>query len=276
MTMGKTMAQWGLRPEKRLGQNFLVEPSVAARIADAAELTHDDTVLEIGPGLGALTVPLSARAGRVVAVELDRRLLGPLDEVLTGIANVTVVQGDILKLRPAELLGPGSGRYVLVGNLPYYITSAILRHVMESAPRPERIVVTVQREVADRIVARPGDMSLLAVSVQCFGTPRVLFNIKPGSFSPRPDVTSSVLRVDVSPTPTVAIADSEVFFRIVRAGFSQRRKQLRNSLAAGLAKTPAEATGLLQDAGVDERRRAQTLSLDEWADIARAYADRTV
>ena len=268
------LKQWDLRPSKGLGQNFLIDQAALGKIVAAAELSPDDVVLEIGAGLGTLTKRLAQDAGRVVAVELDERLMPVLRSVLAGFDNVTLIQGDILALDPAALAG--TLQYKVVANLPYYITSAVLRHLLETSLKPRRLVVTVQREVAERIVAQPGQMSLLAVSVQFYGRPRLLFRIKPGSFYPSPGVESAVVRVDLYDELPVSVEDAAVsvdagaFFRVVRAGFSQRRKQLRNALAAGLRRPPEEVAARLREAGVDPKRRAQTLSLEEWARVTLA------
>jgi 16S rRNA (adenine1518-N6/adenine1519-N6)-dimethyltransferase len=207
--------------------------------------------------------------------------------VLSDLDNVTLVQGDILDLDPASLIRTASTpspisnlpsslsspQYKVVANLPYYITSAVLRHLLEASLKPHRMVLTVQREVAERIVAAPGQMSLLAVSVQFYGRPRRLFRIKPGSFYPSPSVESAVVQVDLYTTSPVWVEDPTGFFRVVRAGFSQRRKQLRNCLAAGLGRPPEEVAARLTEAGVDPRRRAQTLSLEEWARVTHVLGD---
>jgi len=279
----RLLEQWDLRPSKGLGQNFLVDQAAIEKIVAAAELAREDVVLEVGAGLGTLTKRLAQSAGHVVAVELDQRLVPVLESELAGMENVTLIQGDILELEPQTLFPPTSNfqpptsnlQYTVVANLPYYITSAILRHLLEARPRPRRMVVTVQREVAERIVAQPGQMSLLAVSVQYYGSPRLLFRIKPGSFYPSPGVTSAVVRIDLygrhsDGAPDVPAADTDAFFRIVRAGFAQRRKQLHNALAAGLGRQSEEVTACLNKAGVDPRRRAQTLSLEEWRQVTRA------
>jgi len=265
----KLLKEWDLRPSKGLGQNFIVDQAALAKIAAAAALSGDDTVLEIGPGLGALTERLAAEAGRVVAVEVDGRLLPVLRSTLSHCPNVTLVEGDVLALEPADLVQPAT-RYQVVANLPYYITSAILRHLLEARLPPRSMVLTVQREVAERITAQPGQMSLLAVSVQLYGTPKLLFRIKPGSFYPVPDVTSAVVRVDLHAAPPVPAGNRDAFFRVVRAGFSQRRKQLRNTLAAGLGLPPQHVEDRLSEIGLDARRRAQTLSLIEWAAVTDA------
>ena len=279
MNVHGLLEAWDLRPSKGLGQNFLVDQSALERIVAAAELTPEDVVLEVGAGLGTLTERLARSAGSVVAVELDQRLMPVLRDVLANLDNVTLVQGDILALDPAALITAAGvqdaevSRYKVVANLPYYITSAVLRHLLEAQPRPQCMVITVQREVAERIVAQPGQMSLLAVSVQFYGQPQLLFRIKPGSFYPSPGVESAVVRIDLHAERLADVADTAAFFRVVRAGFAQRRKQLRNTLAAGLRQSPAEVAAKLRAVGVDPRRRAQTLSLEEWARVAQALGD---
>jgi 16S rRNA (adenine1518-N6/adenine1519-N6)-dimethyltransferase len=277
MSVRRLLEHWNLRPSKGLGQNFLISQAVLDKIVAAAELTPDDIVLEVGAGLGTLTKPLAQEARHVVAVELDRRLMPVLRSVLADLDNVTLVQGDILELDPAALIGAASAhhptssvQYKVVANLPYYITSAALRHLLEASLKPRRMVLTVQREVAERIVAQPGHMSLLAVSVQFYGRPQLLFRIKPGNFYPSPGVESAVVRVDLRTTTPVLAEDTAAFFRVVRAGFAQRRKQLRNGLAAGLRRPPDEVAARLRQAGVDPRRRPQALSLEEWAGIVHA------
>jgi 16S rRNA (adenine1518-N6/adenine1519-N6)-dimethyltransferase len=265
----RLLDQHGIRPAKSLGQHFLVDQTVLGRIVAAAGLVRDDVVLEVGAGLGALTGHLARSGARVIAVELDDRLMPALRSAVSGAPNVTLVQGDILDLSPGDLVGVSGDGYKVVANLPYYISSAVLRHLLEATPAPHRMIVTVQREVAERIVAHPGNMSLLAVSVQFYGRPRLLFRIKPGSFYPAPQVESAVLRIDRHATPAEA-DDRQALFRVARAGFGQRRKQLRNALAAGLGMAADEVAARLSEAGVDPRRRAQALSMDQWASVARA------
>jgi len=276
----RLLEQWNLRPSKGLGQNFLVDQAVLGKIVAAAELTPDDVVLEVGAGLGTLTRPLAWDAGYVVAVELDQQLMPVLESMLADLGNVTLVQGDILTLNPATLVtaattqqSASGTRYKVVANLPYYITSAVLRHLLEASLKPQRMVITVQREVAERIVAKPGQMSLLAVSVQFYGRPQRLFRIKPGSFYPSPGVESAVVQIDLHAAQPVPVGDTAAFFRVVRAGFAQRRKQLRNALAASLGRPPDEVATRLRSVDVDPRGRAQALSLEEWARVTRVLGD---
>jgi 16S rRNA (adenine1518-N6/adenine1519-N6)-dimethyltransferase len=262
--------EFSLRPKKSLGQNWLVDESALARIAAAAELTPQDTVLEIGPGLGALTRYLAEGAGQVIAVELDDALVSPLGRVLAGCSNVTIVQGDILRFDLAVLVGMPS--YKVVANLPYYITSAAIRHLLEAKVRPSLIVLTVQRQVAERITAAPGKMSLLSVSVQFYGRPTIVAHLGASAFYPPPQVDSAVVRIEPYSRPAVDVPDRDGFFAVVKAGFSQKRKQLHNALAAGLARSQVEISAALERADIDGRRRAETLSLQEWASLARALA----
>jgi 16S rRNA (adenine1518-N6/adenine1519-N6)-dimethyltransferase len=264
----------GLRPRKRLGQNFLRDPVALGRIVRAADLSHEDVVVEVGAGVGTLTRPLAEHAGRVIALELDDGLVAILRDQVANLNNVQVLHGDVLQFSASQF--PHHG-YKVVGNLPYYITSAVLRHFLEKVPRPRLMVVTVQREVADRIVAGPGKMSLLAVSVQFYGQPRIVARLPAGAFYPPPQVDSAVVRIDVGEQPTIVLEnaiDEAMFFRVVRAGFSQKRKTLRNSLSAGLGLSPAGAEEALEQAGVDPRRRAETLSLKEWAEVVQVFSSR--
>jgi 16S rRNA (adenine1518-N6/adenine1519-N6)-dimethyltransferase len=277
MTVHQLLREYGLRPRKGLGQHFLVSDAHLRSIAEAAALTPEDVVLEVGPGLGTLTRLLATQAGHVVAVELDELLIPLLQRTLAEHSNVTIVHGDILQLRPADVLSripdgvpsPESlpSLYKVVANLPYYITSAVLRHLLEAQRPPQLLVVTVQREVAERICAEPPRLSLLAVSVLFYARPELLWRIPAGAFTPRPKVDSAVLRLHVRPQPAVAVEDVARFFRIVRAGFGQRRKQLRNGLAHGLGLPPDQVAAALELAGVDPRRRAETLALTEWGRV---------
>ncbi len=256
------LRQHGLRAEKSLGQNFLQDPAALEKIVRAAEISGDDSILEIGPGLGSLTRHLAASAKTVTAVELDTSLVPVLQTVLSPHPNTRIIEGDILHVSPVELSLPED--YLVVANVPYYITSAIFRHLLETHPRPRRIVLTIQKEVAQRICAAPGEMSLLALSVQVYGHPRISASIPAGAFYPAPKVDSAVIRVDLYPQPLIPISRLERFFQLARAGFSQKRKTLRNSLSAGLRISTSEAARLLERAGINPMRRAETLSLDEW------------
>jgi len=263
------LRKYGLKPDKRLGQVFLVEPIALQRVVEAAEILTGDSVLEIGAGLGSLTRYLAAAASKVVAVEVDERIMPALQEILTPFTNISLVYGDILELDPAELMGQAG--YLVVANIPYYITSVIMRHLLETRLRPQRIVLTVQREVAGRICAQPGEMNLLALSVQVYGKPRISAYIPAGSFYPLPKVDSAIVRVDIYPTPVIPYTQLDLFFRLAKAGFSQKRKTLRNALVGGLAWKTEQVEQLLQAASIDPRRRAETLSLEEWQRLVEGF-----
>jgi len=256
------LKRFHLHAEKGLGQNFLQDSSALERIALAAEIKADDCVLEIGPGLGSLTRYLAVSAKEVTAVELDPDLLAPLKAVLTPYQNVRVVQGDILKLTISEIIHTPD--YLVVANIPYNITSAIIRHLLESDPTPRRVVLTIQKEVAERICAKAGDLSLLALSVQVYGKPGIASIIPASSFHPVPKVDSAILRIDIYNEPLLPRDMLKTFFKLTRAGFSQKRKTLRNSLSSGLHIKPQEAETILTSASIDFMRRAETLSIEEW------------
>jgi 16S rRNA (adenine1518-N6/adenine1519-N6)-dimethyltransferase len=263
----------GLRAHKSLAQHFLVDRRILSRIVAAAEVSPDDTIIEVGAGLGALTRELATRASTVVAVEVDERLCLHLKQSLRALPNVIVVCADILSVSPAQLLQQAGlpGPYAVVANLPYYVAAPILRHFLEADLPPNRLIVMLQKEVAESIAAGLGTMSLLGVAVQFYGRPRLLFGVPPGAFYPPPKVSSAVLRIDVGEGLGAEVPDARAFFEVVRAGFSAPRKQLRNSLAQGLGIPSTEAEALLAAAGTDRRRRPQELSLDEWAALCRAW-----
>lgn len=263
LNISALLKQYGLRANKKLGQNFLQDPFALDSIAAAADINPTDTVLEVGPGLGSLTRHLAKSARSVVAVELDRDLIPPLKNITAGYDNVNIIHGDILQISPNDLmLGPG---YLAVANIPYYITSAIIRHLLENEPKPRRIVLTVQKEVAKRICAQPGQLSLLALSVQVYGKPRITKHIPANAFFPPPKVDSAVLCVDIYPSPQIMFELLNTFFKLIKAGFSQKRKTLRNSLSAGLHISPADAEDFLKKGNIDPMRRAETLSIEEWS-----------
>jgi 16S rRNA (adenine1518-N6/adenine1519-N6)-dimethyltransferase len=266
------LRRFGLQAHKGLGQNFLSDPGVLRKIVQAAALPPDALVLEIGPGLGSLTRFLAQAARRVVAVELDGRLIPILEEVAGPFGNVEIVQGDILELDPAVLMG--GQPYHVAANIPYNITSAIIRHLLTASVRPLRLALTVQKEVAERICAGPGDLSLLALSVHVYGMPSIAARIPAGAFYPPPKVDSAVVRVDLYEQPRIPTEQLEDFFRLIKAGFSQKRKTLRNSLAGGLGWPPARAEELLRAASLDPMRRAETLEIEEWRLLIAEYGER--
>ena len=260
----KLLRQSGVKAKKGLGQHFLIDEATLETIVVAAELSPEDIVIEVGPGLGILTIELARRAGKVIAVELDTKLASLLKRRLASLSNVSVINADILKVSPSQLL-EGKNNYKVVANLPYYITSPILRYFVEASPKPLLMVVMVQKEVGEAIAASPGKMSLLAVSLQLYSKPKIVSYVPPQSFYPPPKVDSAIVRLDLLPEPAVKVADINGFFEVVRCGFSSPRKQLHNSLAHGLGVKPAEVALLLEKARIEPQRRAETLSLEEWA-----------
>lgn len=263
--------QFGIRPSKGLGQNFLIDESILHTIVASAGVGNQDTVLEIGPGLGSLTRHLALAAAKVVAVELDQKLFPALEKILDPFHNIHLVQGDILDINLADLVTHNG--YLVVANIPYYITSAILRHLLESTPTPRKIVLTVQKEIAERICAEK-KLSLLAVSVQVFGKPSIQMQIPAQAFYPAPNVDSALVLIEISPKPLIHPKNLDVFFLLARAGFSQKRKTLRNSLSAGLHIPADQAEQLLAFVGIDPQRRAETLSLMEWEKLTDHYLDK--
>jgi len=263
------LRELAVRPSKGRGQNFLTDRDIVARIADAARLAPGMTSVEIGPGLGILTAELLARVGsdgRVIAVELDRRLAAHIREEFGANPALTLIEGDVLRQPIATILVgvPEGIPYALVANLPYNITSATLRHFLDDPRRPASMTVMVQREVAERIVARPPEMSILAVAIQFYGTPQIAMRIGPGAFIPRPKIDSAVLHIVTPAAPPLPQAAIPGFFAIVAAGFGQKRKQLANSLTAGLPLSKEESGAALAAAGLAPARRAETLSVAEW------------
>ncbi len=263
----------GLSPNKQLGQNFLVDTNMINKIADAAEVTKADAVLEIGPGLGALTQELSERAGSVVAVEIDSGLAQALETTLLGRENITVIHADFLKCDLAELHHAlGGGSFKVAANLPYYITTAIIMRILESGLPYVSMSFLVQKEVADRMAAFPGTKSYgsLSIAVQYYTNVQVVLSVPRGCFLPPPGVDSVVVRLTARP-PKVAVPKVEDFFRITRAAFAMRRKTLANNLAQGLGIGKDRAQQLIRAANLPENVRGEELSLEQFAEIARAY-----
>jgi len=258
-----------LSPRKSLGQNFLVDHYALEKVIDAADINLQDEILEIGAGLGSLTRFLARSAQRVVTVELDPHLIPILEEVLGIEENVELIHADILKLDPAQIMHKDG--YLVIANIPYYITSAIIRHLLEAKIKPKRLVLTIQKEVAQRICALPGDLSLLALSVQVYGKPTIVSRISAGAFFPPPKVDSAVIRVDLFPEPIIPINQMETFFSMAKAGFGQKRKMLRSSLSSGLGWSSENISNLLIKSNIDPTRRAETLSLQEWKFLTENY-----
>lgn len=249
----QVLRRYGLRPNKGLGQNFLSDSRALKKIVAAGQVTKDDHVLEIGSGLGSLTRYLALEAQRVVAVEIDVKLLPPLQEAVAPYDNVEIIRADILELDLTQIMDQSG--YLVIANIPYYITSAIIRHLLSSAYQPARIVLTVQKEVAQRICATPGSMSLLALSVQVYGNPTIAATIPAAAFYPPPKVDSAVISIELYDSPQVPVEDIDLFFALIRAGFSQKRKTLRNTLSAGMQWPKTQAETVLAVADIEMQRR---------------------
>lgn len=262
---------FGIHMSKKLGQNFLIDEQVVDRIVAAAGIEQDDAVLEIGPGIGTLTQGLAEAGARVVAVELDRHLVGVLAKTLEGYDNVHVVHGDILKIDISrEIMAEN---YKVVANLPYYITTPIIMKLLEEKLPVDTLVTMVQKEVADRMVARPGgkDYGALSVAVQFYTEPEIVLTVPSGAFLPPPAVESAVIRCKVRKQPPVAVADEKLFFRVVKAAFAQRRKTLANALKGAGIQAELVKT-MLDSSGIDGQRRGETLSLAEFGELANVWA----
>ncbi len=268
----KSLRQSGLKARKGLGQHFLTDSSVVETIVTAAELTPHDFVIEIGPGLGILTTALAQKAGHIVAIELDTRLASQLKHRLSPLPNVTIINADILEIDLSEVLG-NSKPYKVVANIPYYITSPILHYFIAAAMKPSLMVVMVQKEVGDAIVAQPGGMSVLAVTIQVYSKPVIISYVPAQSFHPPPKVDSAIVRFDMLAQPAVKVADVESLLAFVRCGFRAPRKQLRNSLAQGLNTRPGEIIPLLGKAHIEPQRRPETLTIAEWETLYRVAVE---
>ena len=263
--------RFDIKMSKKLGQNFLIKRGIVDEIVKAADLQEGEPVLEIGPGIGTLTQGLAQSGANVTAIELDTRLLEVLDTTLAQYSNVTIVHGDVLKLDVPSIMN--NEPFKVVANLPYYITTPIIMSLSESRLPIERLVVMVQKEVALRMVAKPGtkDYGALSVAVQYYTKPDIVLDVPPKSFLPAPAVTSSVIRCVLRDKPPVDVVDEKLFFRVVKAGFAQRRKTFANTMkTTGLSKDRIEE--LLAKANIDGQRRGETFTLQEFADVANAWA----
>lgn len=264
--------RFDIKMSKKLGQNFLIKRGIVDEIVHAAELTVGEPVLEVGPGIGTLTQGLAQSGADVTAIELDRRLLEVLDTTLASYDNVRIIHGDVLKLDVPTIMNHKP--FKVVANLPYYITTPIIMSLLESKLPIERLVVMVQKEVALRMVAKPGtkDYGALSVAVQYYTEPDIVLDVPPKSFLPAPAVTSSVIRCVLRDKPPVDVIDEKLFFRVVKAGFAQRRKTFANTMrTTGLSKEQID--DILVKADIDGQRRGETFSLQEFADVANAWAD---
>lgn len=255
-----------IKARKRWGQNFLVDNSILKSILDAAECTSDDVVIEVGPGVGILTEELVKSAKQVFAIEIDPYL----SKALPKYPNLKVINGDILNITPEDILS-GIKSYKVIANLPYYITSPVLRHFLEATLKPDLMVVMVQKEVAENIIARPPHMNLLGVSVQLYGKPSITQSVPASAFYPQPKVDSAIVKIEVFKKIQFEVENIEKFFKIVKSGFGNKRKQLHNALSRGLNLSIQEVIDIMKNTGIDSKRRAQTISIDEWITLYKAF-----
>lgn len=266
----KIIKSQGIALDKRLGQNFLVEESYIEKIIKTATIKDNETILEIGAGIGNLTSKIAEFASRIVSVEIDQRLIPVFLQVTSEFTNVEIIQGDILTLDLMKLI---SGEYKVIANIPYYISTAVTRFLTESNNPPGNMILTLQKEVAERMCQKPGNFSLLALSVQIFGEPKIALYIPAGAFYPKPEVDSAVIRIDRHLNPVVPDNILPLLFRLARAGFSQKRKTLRNSLAGGMHWNTDLTQELLLKAGIEPIRRAEELGIDEWVRLSKVVTE---
>jgi len=268
-TIKELLSKYEAKPKKGLGQNFLIDKNILDKIVQAANIKNTDTVLEVGPGIGTLTQELAKTAGHVVAVEKDSSMIEILSETLSGFTNVEVINNDILKIKqslPAD--------YKLVANIPYYLTSPLIRLFLEAEHQPQDIVLLVQKEVAQRICAKPGDMSLLAVSVQFYANCEIVFNVSKNSFWPIPKVDSAVIKITPKcPHPKISLGPTSLnlFFKVVKAGFSHPRKQLIGNLSGQLNLPKEQVKDWLSKNNINSTQRAETLSVEDWVVLAKSF-----
>ena len=275
--LAELLGKHKIAPLKRFGQNFLIDEKVLRKLMEAASLHPQDIVLEVGPGTGNLTSLIALKVKKVVAVEKDRRLLKILKEITKDLENVEVIRENILKFQTSRIKFP---RYKLIGNLPFYLTAPLIRKFLEEKNSPEKMIVIVQKEVGERICAKVPDMNILGVSVQFYSNPEILSHISKNSFWPRPEVDAVLLKITpVAPSRKFPAAESiiaredfkRIFFRIVKAGFSQPRKQIINNLSKMLELTKEKTKGWLLKNNIDPARRAETLNLEDWVNLAKAF-----
>ncbi|KPJ57551.1 hypothetical protein AMJ49_00300 [Parcubacteria bacterium DG_74_2] len=279
-TIKNLLKIYRISPSKRLGQNFLISRSVLKKIVEAAEISRKDTVLEIGPGMGNLTFELAKRAkparnashsdagGKVIAIEKDKKMVDILKENLKEVKNVEIIHGDILKLDPKFY---PLKAYKIVANIPYYLTSRLIRKFLEIRNRPKLMVLMVQKEVAQRICAKPPKMNLLAVSVQFYAKPKIISFVSKRSFWPQPKVNSAIIRIAISSKREETRVKKDLFFKIVKAGFSHPRKQLINNLSEDLRIEKKTIKKWFLKNGIKPEQRAETLSLDRWIKLLKSY-----
>ncbi len=264
------MVKQGVKPNKILGQNFLIDKNILEKIIDSADLKPTDVVLEVGPGIGALTKELSLKAGKIIAVEKDKNMVEVLKKTLSDYKNIKIINGDILKIKNYKIKN-----YKVVANIPYYLTSPLIRKFLESANPPSEMILMIQKEVAQRICSKPPDMSLLAVSVQFYAEPKIISYVSKNCFLPAPKIDSAIIKITPR-RPTSREAGSrtspDLFFRVVKAGFSHPRKQIAGNLAKNLKIDKKTAQEWLKKNSIDPAQRAETLSVENWKNLTNSFS----
>jgi 16S rRNA (adenine1518-N6/adenine1519-N6)-dimethyltransferase len=263
------LQKYHLRPSRRLGQNFLIDEKVLRKIIEAAELSKNDIVLEVGPGIGNLTTELAKRVKKVITIEKDKKMVEILRETLKNFTNIEIIEGDILKIN----LKPYTSKpYKVVANIPYYLTSPLIRKFLEcNEERPRYMILMVQKEVAQRIVARPPDMSILAVSVQFYAKPEIISLVSKKSFWPQPKVDSAIIKIKPLINTDKKLINADLFFKIVKAGFSQPRKQLINNFSKGLKFDKKKVEVWFWKNKIQPTQRAETLNLEDWINLTKSF-----
>ncbi len=268
------LSKHGFTFSKALGQNFLINPSVCPKMAELCGASDSVGVIEVGPGAGVLTNELAKVSHKVAAIELDKRLLPVLSETLSEHDNIKIINGDVMKLDLRQIIEEefGGGEVVVCANLPYYITSPVIMRILEERLPIQSLTVMVQKEAADRICAKPGtrESGAISAAVHFYSEPEMLFKVSKGSFMPAPKVDSAVIKLHIRKQPPVDISNEKMFFKVVRAAFSQRRKTLANSLSSGLSMPKQEVTALLEKAGIRTNARAEEMTMEDFARLANA------
>ncbi len=267
-TIKELFSQYESKPSKGLGQNFLIDKNTLNKIIAAADLKKSDTVLEIGPGIGTLTQELAQKAKKVIAIEKDPVMVNILEKTLENYKNIEIIHADALSFKLQD------SSYKIVANIPYYITSPLIRKFLESANRPSEIILMVQKEVAKRICAKVPDMNLLAVSVQFYAKPEIISYVSKGCFWPSPKIDSAIIKIVPRDSALISADFRDRFFRIVKAGFSQPRKQLGNNFSQKLKKNKEEIEVWLKKNGIDPKQRAETLNVSDWQKLTDSFMSR--
>jgi len=267
----RLLKKYNIYPSKRLGQNFLVDEGILKKIVEAAELSKNDIVLEVGPGIGSLTVELAKRVKKVIAVEKDQDLVRILKELLDcwKVRNVRIVEGDIRKIENCKLKIENC--YKVVANIPYYLTSPLIRKFLEASNAPKEMILMVQKEVAQRICAKPPKMSILAVSVQFYAKPEIISFVSKKSFWPQPKVDSAIIKIKPLINADKRLINADLFLKTVKTGFSQPRKQLANNLSNGLKMDKGKVKNWLLKNNIQPTQRAETLTIEDWLKLLKSY-----